>query len=166
MAFLRGAFFDLGSWTRRPRGPSRQLHARCWRWESVTPLVGGHKRLFHVGSSQTHRKVIFPSKKINPPMRKSRQTEQPHMNFRRLAASDEMTRAFLPRVSQIKQGNMQLSVQTLTAGRYREGNPPKRHPFRPPIHFSRVQVRKGRHGYRRPTSVEFKFGLGAKMSPA
>lgn len=57
-------------------------------------------------SSQTPSQSYFPiekKKKKTPPMRKSRQTEHPHMNFRRLAASDVVTPAFLPRVSQIKQ---------------------------------------------------------------
>lgn len=65
---------------------------------------GDHKRLFHVGSPQTPSRSYFPieKKKTSLPMRKSRQTEHPHMNFRRLAASDAVTPAFLPGVSQIK----------------------------------------------------------------
>lgn len=101
-------------------------------------------------------------------MRKSRHTEHPHMNFRRLAASDGMTPAFLPGVSQIKQPCGEHAALCSDARRWPipRGNPPKRDPFRRSTRFEPAQVRKGRHGYRRPTSVGFKFGLGAKMSPA
>lgn len=119
-----------------------------------------------------HRRAIFPSKKkkTSLPMRKSRQTEHPHMNFRRLAASDAVTPAFLPGVSQIKRpcGEHAALCSDARHGPRPRGEPaPNGIPSDFLFIFNQCPVREG--SSRLPQAhIEwsFKFGLGAEMSPA
>lgn len=62
-------------------------------------------------------------------MRKSRQTEHPHMNLRRLAAPEPVTPAFLARVSQIKQPCGEHAALCGDAHRRSQRE------AKPPIHF-------------------------------